>query len=60
MARKKASAGDQGTEQIVRADVDPRFKVPNAETRKVIDDARRGKNVKSFNTLEELFNDLNS
>lgn len=34
-------------------------RIPNAKTRKAIDDANKGKNVKSFKTLQELLDDLN-
>ncbi|OGI00595.1 MAG: hypothetical protein A2Y25_07565 [Candidatus Melainabacteria bacterium GWF2_37_15] len=33
-------------------------KIPNKETRKVIDDALKGKNIKSFKNVEDLFKDL--
>jgi DNA-damage-inducible protein J len=33
-------------------------KLPNKKTMKAMDDIAKGKNVKKFNTAEELFNDL--
>jgi DNA-damage-inducible protein J len=33
-------------------------KLPNKKTLKTIDDIEKGKNVKKFNTAEELFDDL--
>jgi antitoxin component of RelBE/YafQ-DinJ toxin-antitoxin module len=34
--------------------------IPNAETRAAIEEARRGENMKTFATVEELFADLHS
>ena len=33
-------------------------KIPNAKTRKALDDAEQRKNLKMFNSLDELYEDL--
>ena len=34
------------------------LRVPNATTKKALDDSRAGKNIKNFNSMNELFDDL--
>jgi len=34
------------------------IRMPNAETRKVLEESAKGKNVKKFGSVEDLFDDL--
>ncbi len=36
------------------------IKIPNKETIKTLDDSAKGKNTKQFNSIDDLFNDLDN